>query len=171
MPSLVGSEMCIRDRPTGTHGNYLQFPWDSAEIPTGTHVETLLIVRWATGKRLTNRLPKLNFTTISPPGTAGYSGPDRIHGSTCHPLVVPVRGTQGEYFSGSTWESSSFLKNHLCGGWWESNSRPRTHILPSSPCQNPCSAVVAMCQGISPLGYLYLIFNFVILRRMGKNKA
>ena len=35
------------------------------------------LVRWATGKRFTNRLPKLSLTTLSPPRTAGYSGLDR----------------------------------------------------------------------------------------------
>ena len=55
-------------------------------------------VRWATGERLTNRLPKLSLTTLSPPGTAGYSGPDRIYGSTCHQLAVPISGDPGRVF-------------------------------------------------------------------------
>ena len=59
------------------------------------HVKVL--VHWATGKMLTNRLPKLGLITLSPPGTAGYSGPDRIYiyGSTCHQLAVPFSGDLG----------------------------------------------------------------------------
>ena len=34
----------------------------------------LLIVRWATGKRLTNRLPKLSLITLSPPLNRGILG-------------------------------------------------------------------------------------------------
>ena len=36
------------------------------------------LVRWATGKTLINRLPKLSLVTLSLPGT------DRIYGSMCH---------------------------------------------------------------------------------------
>ena len=32
------------------------------------------LVRWATGKRLTNRLPKLSLTTLSPPLNSGILG-------------------------------------------------------------------------------------------------
>ena len=32
------------------------------------------------------------YNTLSPPGTAGYSGPDRIYRSTCHQLAVTVSG-------------------------------------------------------------------------------
>ena len=30
-----------------------------------------LVVRWATGERLTNRLPKVSLTTLSPPLNSG----------------------------------------------------------------------------------------------------
>ena len=63
------------------------------------------LFRWATGKRSTNRLPKLSLTTLSSPGTAGYSGPARIYGSTCHQHAVPISGDPGRVFSGSKWES------------------------------------------------------------------
>ena len=33
-----------------------------------------LLVRWATGKRLTNRLPKLSLITLSPPLNSGILG-------------------------------------------------------------------------------------------------
>ena len=36
-----------------------------AGFAAGTHVKAL--VHWATGKRLTNRLPKLSLVTLSPP--------------------------------------------------------------------------------------------------------
>ena len=32
------------------------------------------LVRWATGKRLTNRLPKLSLITLSPPLNSGILG-------------------------------------------------------------------------------------------------
>ena len=32
------------------------------------------LVRWATGKRLTNRLPKLSLVTLSPPLNSGILG-------------------------------------------------------------------------------------------------
>ena len=38
----------------------------------GTHVKAL--VRWATGERLTNRLPKLSLITLSPPLNSGILG-------------------------------------------------------------------------------------------------
>ena len=42
-----------------------------------TYVKAL--VRWATGKRLTNRLPKLSLVTLSPPLNSGILG----HRRTC----------------------------------------------------------------------------------------
>ena len=42
-----------------------------------------------TGKRLTAHLPKLKPDNTPPLGTAGYSGLDRIYGSTRHQLAVP----------------------------------------------------------------------------------
>ena len=54
------------------------------------------LVRWANGKRLTDRLPKLSLIALSRPGTAGYSGPDRIYGSTCHQqLAFLISGDPG----------------------------------------------------------------------------
>ena len=41
-------------------------------LPTTPFVKAL--VRWATGKRLTNRLPKLSLTTLSPPLNSGILG-------------------------------------------------------------------------------------------------
>ena len=39
-------------------------------------VHVKVSVRWAKGKRLTDRLPNLRLVTLSPPGT------DRVYGST-----------------------------------------------------------------------------------------
>ena len=50
------------------------------------------LVGWATAKKLTDRLPKLSHTTLSPPGT------DRIYGSTCHQHVVPISGDPDVFF-------------------------------------------------------------------------
>ena len=74
-------------------------------------------VCWATGKRLTNRLSNLSLTTLSPPETAGYSGPDRMYGSTCHPLVVPIYGGPGRVFIRLfTLGDSLFFKKRFHGG-------------------------------------------------------
>ena len=54
-----------------------------------------VLVGWAICKRLINRLPKLGPRTLSPPGTAGYSRPDRIYGLTWHQLAVPIYGDPG----------------------------------------------------------------------------
>ena len=63
---------------------------DCGDFTKTVSVKTL--VRWATGKRLTNRLPKLSLTTLqtkpynSPPGT------DRKYRLTFHQHVVPISG-------------------------------------------------------------------------------
>ena len=44
------------------------------------------LARRANDERLTDRVPKLSFITLFPPGT------DRIYGSTCHQHVVPISG-------------------------------------------------------------------------------
>ena len=50
-----------------------------------------VLVRWATGKRVSNRLPKLSLLALSP-------GTDRIYGSTCHQYVVPISGGPVVFF-------------------------------------------------------------------------
>ena len=44
----------------------------TTSLPTTPYVKAL--VRWATGKRLTNRLPKLSLITLSPPLNSGILG-------------------------------------------------------------------------------------------------
>ena len=102
-------------------------------------------VCWATGKRLTNRLSNLSLTTLSPPETAGYSGPDRIYGSTCHHLAVPISGDSGRVFFRFDTEKLNFSLNRIVVEGGEiRNSRAKAHVLPSSP------FVKAL---YSPLGY------------------
>ena len=56
-------------------------------------------VRWATGKRLTNGLPKQSlYTPPAGPRTAGYSGLDRIYGSMRHQLAVLVLRDLGRVY-------------------------------------------------------------------------
>ena len=62
------------------------------------------LILWATGKRLTNHLPKLNLITLYPPGT------DRTHGTTCHQHVVPISGDKEVFFRFLTWENKIILK-------------------------------------------------------------
>ena len=53
-----------------------------------------VLVRWAKGKRLTNRLPNLNLITLSPSGTDGVLRVD------APPHAVPISGDP-EAFSDS----------------------------------------------------------------------
>ena len=46
-----------------------------------------------------------------------------------------ILGTQREYFQvrRGWWEVHLFSKQAYYGRWWDSNSRPKTHVLPSTP--------------------------------------
>ena len=79
-----------------------------------------VLVRWATGKRLSNRLPKLSLTTIS------HHGTDRIYGSTCHQHVIPIYGDPEVFlsfffsslpslFRFRFWTSFVFILSFSCG--------------------------------------------------------
>ena len=49
----------------------------STHLPTAIHgfrADVMALVRWAAGKSLTNRLPKLSLITLSPPLTSGILG-------------------------------------------------------------------------------------------------
>ena len=69
-----------------------------------------------TGEMVTNRLPKLSLITLlSPPGTAGYSGPNRIYRRVD---VAPIRGSnfwgpRESKFQLPTWGSSTFLLKNV----------------------------------------------------------
>ena len=87
------------------------------------------LVRCATGKRLTDRLPKLRHIT-----TAGYSGSDRIYGSTCHQPAVPISGGPGwVFFQILDMRKFTFLLKAF--SWWslDSNSRPAAQVLQTTP--------------------------------------
>ena len=60
------------------------------------------LVRWGTGKRLTDRLPKLSRMTRPPLATAEYSSPDRIYDSGGHATNSRFQflWAQGEHLSG-----------------------------------------------------------------------
>ena len=90
------------------------------------------LVSWATtGKMLTDRLPKVSLVTPSPPGT------DRIYGSTCHQhvytYVVPISGDREVFFQILDIRISLFLRKRFHGWTWDSNSRPTTHSLSTTP--------------------------------------
>ena len=97
------------------------------------------LVRWATGKRVPNRpLPKLSLITLHntpPPWNGGmFKFRPNIRVDVVTNSRFQFLGTQGGYFSGLTWGSSTFLEKKACyGEWRNSNSRPETHILPSTP--------------------------------------
>ena len=108
--------------------------WDSNPRPTTHGLSTMpfvrvLVVRWDTGKRLTNRLPKLRLTTLSP-------WTDRIH-----IIRVNVSPTRGSNFWGSTsifeilqHEEINFsFKNVLHGGLELRTHDQRPMVLPTTP--------------------------------------
>ena len=102
------------------------------------------LVRWATGKRLTNRLPKLSLITPPPLRTVGFLV--FVWGRTC-PLrsYLQSLGTQGEWFIRIlTWGKSLFFKQRFHGGREIRN-----------PTNDAWSVDDAICEGISPLGYSY----------------
>ena len=70
--SFLGACVTAVWRTRCPHTSHQEYPSSSRAGETCVKV----LVRWAKGKRLTNRLPSLSLTTISPPGT------DRIYGST-----------------------------------------------------------------------------------------
>ena len=96
-------------------------------------VRVKISLRWATGKRRTNRLPKLSLITRSPPGTAGYSGPDRIYWSPCQQLAVPFSGAQGEYLSDSGHKEIHFSFKRVSWWTWDSNSWLAAQVLSTMP--------------------------------------
>ena len=67
-----------------------------------------------------------------PPGTAGYSGPDRMYGSMCFPLAVPNYEDVGRV-SDSWHEELTFLSKSFSWWTWDSNSRPAAQVLPTTP--------------------------------------
>ena len=92
-------------------------------LSAAQHVKVL--VRWAKGKRLTNRLPNLSLITLSSPGT------DRILRVDAPPHAVPISGDPEIFFRlGNTF----FFKKRIHGG-----RETRTHDQ-----NDPCSAVVAI---------------------------
>ena len=94
-----------------------------------------------TCKRLTNSLPKLSLLTPPPPETAGYQV-GRVYGRTCqHPIKrFHFLGVPGRVFFKFDMHGESLKKFIMCGGWRDSNPRPR---------RKHGSVDDAICQGIS----------------------
>ena len=85
-----------------------------------------LLVRLATDKRLSDRLPNPCLITLSPPRM------DRIYGSTCHQHVVPISGDP-EIFLSLDMRKFTFLFKAFSWWTWDSNSRPTAQGLPTTP--------------------------------------
>ena len=102
-----------------------------SETSAGNNVKAL--VRWATGKRLTNRLPKLSLITLSPLWTAGFLV--FVWGRTC--LLrssIQSLGTQGERFIRFlTWGNSLFFGKRFHGGREIRTHNQRPMVLPTTP--------------------------------------
>ena len=123
------------------------------------------LVRWATGKRLTNRLPKLSLTTLSPPLNSGILG-------LCMGLYVPTPkffynlwgpresdssepyNTLPPFEQRDSWSSYGAVRAYSEVLFWgpsESDSSDWKPIVISRA--GSCPADDAICEGISPLGY------------------
>ena len=87
---------------------------------------TKALVRWATGKSITNRLPKLSLITLSPPGA------DRIYGSTCHQHVVPISGDPEVFQTFLTRGNPLFFKKLFHGGREIRSHDQRPMVLPTT---------------------------------------
>ena len=125
LPELI----LITLSPPGTAGyTSIRSSPEYPAIPGGESV-IRLGSGWATGKRLTNRIPELSRVPLSLHGTAGYSGPDRYYGSTCHQLGVRISGDPGRVFIiFLTSGNSLFFKKRVHGG---REIRPHNHQLKS----------------------------------------
>ena len=99
------------------------FPlWAQIEVyvsNTSCFADAKVSVRWAKGKRLTNRLPTPSLMTLSPPGT------DRILRVDPPPTRgwFQFLGIQKNFFRFLTWGNSLFFKNKRFHGGRET----RTH--------------------------------------------
>ena len=101
------------------------------------------LVRWAAGKRLTNRLPKLSLITLSPPLNRGIIGL-RMGPYVPTPKFFTISGDPGRVICQVLDMRKYYFLSKAFSWWtWDSNSRPTTHGLSSTP----------FCEGISPLGY------------------
>ena len=89
------------------------------------------LIRWATGKRLASRLPKLSVMTLPPFWTGGSLV--FVWGRTCQVRSSwQSLGTQGEWFI-RFFRKFTFLEKAFSWWTWDSNSRPTTHGLSSTP--------------------------------------
>ena len=96
------------------------------------------LVRWATGERLTNRLPKLSLITLSPPLNSGILG-----GRTCLLRGSFLWGPRESDSSDSRLEEIHFsLKSVFM-----------VDVRFELTTNDPCSVDDAICEGISRLGY------------------
>ena len=111
------------------------------------------LVRWATGKRLTNRLPKLSLITLSPPLNSG------ILGLRMGPYVPTPRffslGTQGEWFIRFlTWGNTLFLKKRFHGGREIRTHDQRPMVLPTASHCSPLGHWQKVNQSPTQLGLI-----------------
>ena len=89
----------VCERVDGTQTTDLVFLRDSALNVTRRNTccvpeSVRALVRWATGKKLTNRLPKLSLTTLSPPLNSGILGL-RMGPYVPTPKFFPISGDPG----------------------------------------------------------------------------
>ena len=91
------------------------------------------LVRWATGKRLTNRLPKLSLITLSLPLNSGILGL-RMGPYVPTPKFFTTSGDPRRVIHQILdMRKYAFLYKAFSWWTWDSNSRPTTHGLSTTP--------------------------------------
>ena len=102
------------------------------------------LVRWATGKRLTNSVPKLSLITLSPPLNSGILGL-RMGPYVPTPKFFTISGDPGTviYQILDIHEEINFSLNSVF----------MVDVRFELTTNEPCPADDAICEGISPLDY------------------
>ena len=83
------------------------------------HIHVKALVRWATGKSLTNRLPKLSLVTLSPPLNSGILGLRMGPYVPTQNLFYNLWGPRESDFSYSSHEEIHFFFKKAFS-WWTS---------------------------------------------------
>ena len=90
-------------------------------------------VRWATGKRLANCLPKLGLITLSPPSEQRDSWSSYGAVRAYYEVLYNIWGPRESDSSDSWREENHFSLKSVSWWTWDSSSRPTTHALPTTP--------------------------------------
>ena len=106
--------------------------WFSVRVNTFP-TNVLALVRWATGKRLTNRQPTLSPITLLPWNDQIFRSRPDIRVDLSPTRVSSFWAPRESIFQVRHEEVQLFFKKAYWR-WWDSKSRPKSHVLPSTPC-------------------------------------